>query len=196
MAKAISDVEIMSGPGMRWSAEVEQHATLIDTRLVHCESASSIEPGQPLPTETTLGVQSAGKFIDLGPNRFGTRVDTFLLLEIGYNAATAIPGGVKIKCNFRSRYEFDGPRKFSEAQLKSFALWAAQMECWGYLRELVSSLTVRMGLPPYNIPSHTHFIVESLRRAGAIQDTPQPNAKKKAAGKARKQPKTKRQRQR
>jgi hypothetical protein len=173
MVQEISDVDVLSGRGMTWSAEVEVHSRLRETRLVSCECKSSIEPGQPLPTETQLLIQSAGKLVTLiRIDAPGLLVDTFLSFKGAYAPPTGLKGEAFIKLQFRALYELDGTHHFRREQLTAFSTWGAQIDCWGFLREIVASLTVRMGLPPYQMPSHAEFIANHLADAGVPISSP------------------------
>jgi hypothetical protein len=180
MAKAITDADILSERGIRWSEEVDRHARLYKSRLVSCDCTSTVEHGQPLPTEAALAVQSGGNYpVPVGVDEKGMLIDTLLTLRMFYAENTGLKGGVDIHARFRWIYKIDGEHDFREEHLRSFATWSCQPECWPELQELVRSLTVRMGLPPYNVPPHRTFLYSVMEQHEAPSRKPKKRTRRR-----------------
>jgi preprotein translocase subunit SecB len=189
MAKPVSNEAILSEKGIEWSFEVARHARLTDVRVISCECKSAVPQKAPLPTEAMFAVQSMAKTLEIVNNNPGVFVDTFIRLEMGYKPESGNTGGVTIQVQQRSTYEFDGPHKFSDAQMRSFSSWDSQTAVWPFLHEFVNSLTVRMGFPPYHIPSHDAVIESNLRKlrsASRLAGTRIPSKPRVTAGTKRK----------
>jgi preprotein translocase subunit SecB len=120
-----------------------------DIRLLHCETAQMLRDGD-LPDSLDNSIESEGTFV----KRHNAIVMLHRLRVIGKykSKSTSDEPPLLIEAVYRAQYQLTGKHEVSQRDLAAFAQTISLLHVWPYWRELVQSMTTRMGLPPLTIP--------------------------------------------
>lgn len=133
-------------------ARLVPHIHIHEVRLVECHVHTSIHaPGQPgLPS---LSIHpNTRAWIKSVPDKSGAfHVLAEIDVRVVHEGSQRKPF-VQVRGVFELRYNLNSGIKADRANLASFARVNSVFNAWPYFRELVQSMTVRMGLPPIYLP--------------------------------------------
>jgi len=121
--------------------------SLVEIRLLECHSKLGALRKDGLPT---VGTETTGMSLRHDVDTKSVIVTVAFRLAINYDGSEDSDPALFLSARYGLHYRVSEPtaRKHLEAVIKRVAL----LNVWPYWRELVQSLTVRMGLPAFPMP--------------------------------------------
>ena len=135
------------------AAKVVRSVQLIAVRFSAC-SAQLLESIDVIPDEVDLSVSIKFLTPTILPVNDGFSTKTTLLFQMGGKHGEGSPKPYAVvRATLEARYDLkpDTPR-FSDGDLRDFALCYCPFHVWGYWREFVQSSLARLDLPQITVP--------------------------------------------
>ncbi len=133
--------------------EIGAHASLKGLNLVQCrcEVVGVLPAGQGLP-ELKVDMRAGGEKHKSEPK---TLVCGFGLDVAGIGPKPNSAPIVRVSCDYAIQYTFSDDLFFAtlnDKDVNKFAAYNSSVHVWPHIRELVHSMSMRMGLPPMLLP--------------------------------------------
>lgn len=155
------------------------NAELAELRLLECSAATS-PPEAEQEGRMWLGLELDTAVIEHSPGRARFGVKITVHGDTGKDPAEGAHRLFEVFCRYCAEYSLKEGYEPSQAELEAFKQTNAVFQCWPYARELVHSLTQRMGLqlPPLPLlriaPKPVPKVAQATKRDTGKEARPRP----------------------
>lgn len=152
---------------------VAQGVELLDIQLI--DISARLQPFDDwMPGDIKLGIDTKTRVRD---DKSGILVLVTVDLQSNDTDGTA---ALHIQATFKVLYKCEPTADLTEAHFNAFGELNGLVNAWPFLRELIQSITSRMGLPPLTLPVRKPALKESdLRRSSPVSPKLKSPPKKK-----------------